>query len=236
MNNTPLVVDNTQNSAVDAADINNFISHLPFYKISDMAEYCDVSNSPHHSVYFHALKPEVNHSFTLKEALDSVFGYGVDNTNRMWEILRLVNRISGGFNQRLEFIKRTWSASEDGYQYCGTINYRLGDIAEHVDFRSKFTAEEKVWFDGLGDKFTIYRGCLEDRIDGASWTTDRAVAESYAADYQGLTKSRAVVVSARCDADEVLLALNDVGEFEIVVNPEYLENVWVDLLPLAVVN
>lgn len=236
MNNTPLVVDNTQNSAVDAADINNFISHLPFYKISDMAEYCNADTSPLQTVYLHPLRPEVNHSFTLKEALDSVFGYGIDSDNRMFEILRLVNRISGGFSQRLKFIKRTWSAAEDLYQDGGTINYRLGDIAEHIDFRSAFTAEEKVWFDGLGDKFTIYRGCLEDRIDGLSWTTDRAVAESYAAGYQGLTESRAVVVSAICDADEVLLALNDIDEFEIVVHPQFLENVWVDLLPLAVVN
>lgn len=68
-------------------------------------------------------------------------------------------------------------------------------------------------------------------MDGISWTSDRSVAESFANGHRSIPVTSPVIVSAMCQKSSVLLAINDREEFEIVVDPDELTEVWVEVLP-----
>jgi hypothetical protein len=60
-------------------------------------------------------------------------------------------------------------------------------------------SEAKARFDSLPDVVTVYRGCDEAFRDGVSWTTDREVAERFAAGGRYGRPSRPVIVTGRIE-------------------------------------
>ena len=166
---------------------------------------------------------------TSDEAVNRAFGLGVDSTNRGDVMLDLLPHVSGGGIERINFIKEVWSSIDDMHHLRGELAFRLSGLAlDGVDFRKTLNESEHEWFEGLGNTFKVYRGCSEDRLDGLSWTTDREVAMGFAGGHRGIEVVAPVLVSATCDKVDVLLAVNDREEFEIVVEPEHLTDVWVE--------
>lgn len=169
---------------------------------------------------------------TNDEALQVVFGPGVNSGNRAEVMLDLLHRMVPSDHQRIRFVKDVWSATDNIYDLRGSLAFRLSGLAaEGDDFRDFLDVDEREWFDGLGPSFTVYRGCSEGRLDGVSWTTNREVALEFADGHRGSKIHNPVLVSATCSADDVLLAVNDRDEYEIVVDPADLTDVWVHRLP-----
>lgn len=170
---------------------------------------------------------------SFDQAMEIVFGRGVNSETRADVMLALLPQIENTQNQRIKFIKEVWSATDDIHHLRGDLAFRLSGLAmDGEDFREALDANERAWFDRLSGKFKVYRGCAENRIDGVCWTTDRDVAVSFAKGHRGIKLDSPVVVSATCYKDDVLLAVNDREEFEIVVDPDELEDVWVEPLTM----
>lgn len=67
---------------------------------------------------------------------------------------------------------------------------------------------------------TVYRGQDLDEPVGLSWTTDRAVAESFARGHRGIRHENPVVIEAKVHTCMVAFTCDDRGESEVVLNAD----------------
>ncbi len=145
----------------------------------------------------------------------------------MERVLCLLNFIKDPLD-RIRFMKQAWPACDDLYDYQASIRWASASLGYPEDFLEVLDADEKAWIESCGEPFQIYRGCAEDRIDGLSWTTDRTIAESFAVGHRGISVLSPVIVSAKCSLENILFVTNDREEYEVVVDPMWHEDVWVE--------
>lgn len=197
------------------------------YPIHNFEEHFSETKSPLQLVTLFGLQVDQRDLIDPTEAGDALYGIGISSQDRIWHLLAFLKRLNGGASEKVGFFKEHWSSTDDTYEYGGTILFELEGFDSADEFRLHLDESEKAWMSSLGQRFTVYRGCDESRIDGISWTTDRSVAESFAHGHRSIRNPNPVIVSAECHQHDVLMAINDREEFEIIVDPSRLDDVWV---------
>jgi hypothetical protein len=81
--------------------------------------------------------------------------------------------------------------------------------------------------DDDGGPLTIYRGCGRRRIRSVSWTTERKIAEQFAASYDGFKVPDPVVATAQVDRENVFAYDHGQDEYEVIVDPKALRSLAV---------
>lgn len=197
------------------------------YPIHDFEHHFNEAGSPLQLVSLLGLQVDQMDLLSTSEASNALYGIGISSQDRLWHLLVSLKRLGGSASEKAGFFKEHWSATDDTYQYGGTILYELENLSSSEHFWSYLNESEKAWMLAVDQCFTVYRGCDESRIDGISWTTDQSVAESFARGHRCIRNPNPVIVSAECHQRDVLMAINDREEFEIIVDPSRLDDVWV---------
>jgi hypothetical protein len=78
---------------------------------------------------------------------------------------------------------------------------------------------------GLPDTVEVFRGCSHPRLRGVSWTTDRAVAWSFARGHRGIRMPDPAVATAVIPKEEIFFVAAARQESEIVLNPDRLRKI-----------
>lgn len=107
------------------------------------------------------------------------------------------------------YVEEAWSLLE------------LFDQALDGDPRRILTGDDRAFFDSLPDWFTVYRGCagvsIEHAAAGVCWTTQRDVAEWFAARSASFVNAEPILITARIRKANVRFA--KASEFEVVTMP-----------------
>jgi hypothetical protein len=129
---------------------------------------------------------------------------------RYWQILRAIWSESENIHQNLTSWRHLWDDSRPGRAH-----------AMDRDERRKLAE--------MPDQITVYRGanCPDYVRTGMSWTWERPLAEWFASRYLYGERTTPYIAKGVIARDKVL-ALIDVGESEIVLNPDDLEAIEVE--------
>ena len=71
----------------------------------------------------------------------------------------------------------------------------------------------------------MHRGCSRPRVRGVSWTTDRAVAKTFARGHRGIRLPEPVVATAMVPKAAIFATFTERNESEIVLDPRRLRRV-----------
>jgi hypothetical protein len=144
----------------------------------------------------------------IEEAVHDVYrGVGHE---RLPMILQMRSRFS-----RYEWeciLGQHWTDFDRIYPYRIRLRSLLGTGGP---VRNLMTLEENVLYDQLPESVICYRGCDASHLVGASWSTDREIANSFPF-FQRHSASVPVVVTAKVRKQEVLAVKIDRGEAEII--------------------
>lgn len=163
---------------------------------------------------------ETTHDAEVRAALDVIDGVRFSSENRIYPILRFMAQSSK--DVAMDIFSRTWTSCDDTWPVTTHLVNTLLRVGDGVDFTKFLLAEDAEWFASLEENVTIYRGGSDYRAWGASWTTSRMVAESFARGHRGYEVFYPVISTAVIPKDLILFASNDRGEQDIVVNPRRL--------------
>ena len=132
-------------------------------------------------------------------------------------VAALINHNWGGGKRGFQFMPLPSEITIEDYADHATALMERLDQGTWGDPRRILTGNDRLFYDSLPDRFTVYRGCggisQEFASAGVCWTTRRDVAEWFAC--RGLGDP--IVVTARVRKDEVRLAGST--EFEVVCTP-----------------
>jgi len=119
---------------------------------------------------------------------------------------------------------RNWSGCDDTWR---TTTRLLGAMQAHERFPRQgfYSEEQRVFYDSLPDSVEVFRGCSLPRLRGISWTTDRAISESFARGHRSIRVPEPVVASAVIPKKEIFFVATDRQESEIVLNPDRLRKI-----------
>lgn len=101
----------------------------------------------------------------------------------------------------------------------------IGALAWVVMFRATGLLLRPTNHPALDNPLTIYRGALPDRRGGMAWTTQQTKAEQFRVRRERAERVPAFVFRATVQLDAVLGAFNTRGEYEIVVDPAFLDHI-----------
>jgi hypothetical protein len=87
--------------------------------------------------------------------------------------------------------------------------------------------EQKI-FDALPDRVRVYRGCSRERINGASWTTDRSVAENFARGHRMIPVPDPVVATGIIAKVDIFMTHSRRNEDEVLLDPDRLQELSVE--------
>jgi hypothetical protein len=79
----------------------------------------------------------------------------------------------------------------------------------------------------LPNEVEVFRGCSLSRVNAISWTTDREIAEDFAAGHRSIGVPDAVVASAAISKQSIITVILDRQEKEVLLDPINLQNVKV---------
>lgn len=148
-----------------------------------------------------------------------LFGEGVSSTMRAQVMDYLHN---AGDYDWMKLVQANWSSLDDFHEFTDRFSeyfywhYKESPAGE-ID--RWIIEDDKKWWSGLPEKFTVYRGCEKDRINGLSWTTDKKVASSFAKGHRMMRLNDPVIASIKITKADVYFATNDREEKEIVWDP-----------------
>lgn len=130
--------------------------------------------------------------------------YSGNSTERPWIVL--------GWASRLEWTKGKifWEVMNEAWPSF--------DLIPHKEFEKVFR-RFKLYAprEGIPPRVTVYRGQSKNSPLGLSWTTSRAVAESFARGHRGLKNPNPVVYSLEVTRIQIAFLCNDREESEVVL-------------------
>jgi hypothetical protein len=157
---------------------------------------------------------------TERTIAHALFGLGINSANRLEALLRLVERQPS---------RVFWPAFIEGWPNCDATWLCQRELlkllrAHHAEDPGPgyLPGDCREFFDGLPDPVEVFRGCSRPRIQGASWTTNRAVAEGFARGHRGIRVPDPVIASAVIPKEVIFAAFTDRQESEIVLDPRRL--------------
>ena len=117
-----------------------------------------------------------------------------------------------------------WSACDNTWRW-GERFLRL--MQRNGDARPFMDQDQTEFLGRLPNEVQVFRGCSRSRVNMISWTTDREVAEDFAAGHRSIRVPEAVVASAVIQKDLIVTVILDRQEAEILLDPMQLQNVAV---------
>ena len=112
----------------------------------------------------------------------------------------------------LRLMGEMWSICDNLSTLRGFLRRALGTTGP---LREMMDEEEQAAYDALPETITVYRGCGLKNVTGASWTTDKAVAEKFPFLPRYTTKVP-LLVTGRVKKKNVLAVKLDRNEEEII--------------------
>lgn len=102
--------------------------------------------------------------------------YMANSYSRLETVLALRSRMRS--DEWLKLLGEMWNCCDN----IGLYRLRLRKlIGTDGPIREMMNEEEHAAYDALPDTITVFRGCGPNNMLGASWTTDRSVAELFPA-------------------------------------------------------
>ncbi len=145
---------------------------------------------------------ELPHNEATRAIMDSLFKGG--STERPWITLE--------WAARLEWTegKVFWEAMNEAWPSF--------DLIPHKEFVKAFR-QFKAFAprEGIPPRVTVYRGQSKNSPLGLSWTTSRAVAESFAHGHRGIRNPYPVVYSLEVTRKQIAFLCDDREESEVVL-------------------
>lgn len=150
-------------------------------------------------------------------------------TERPWRFERLIEIADEMTDE--EF----WTLVSDVWQDSENIRENQEDWdellrSERPGRAAMMTDEERSELEALPSIVTVYQGHTAERDDGWSWTTRRETAEWFARRFASFEDDVAMVTTGRIRKEDVLAYLLGRGEFEILVDPEAVDQVMTEEL------
>ncbi|HXH00318.1 MAG TPA: hypothetical protein VNI79_07900 [Sphingomicrobium sp.] len=159
-------------------------------------------------------QPEQQPSLTDDEIMRALWGPGIESTDSIEHMLRLLNKAETD-----ELFWRVfqigWSSCDDTWSWRSwvlNLLTRRGTVAPFL------SGKDKVFYDSLPDLVTIYRGGSAERVRGLAWTTDRNTVAGFARGHRGIAVPNAVIAIAVVEKDAVFTVATDRDEQEVIVN------------------
>ncbi|MER9005892.1 hypothetical protein NKI15_19870 [Mesorhizobium sp. M0862] len=113
---------------------------------------------------------------------------------------------------RWDLFRTHWSGCDDTYE----LRFEFLSLLPRLVGMSH--GSDQDFFDALPGEFRVYRGCADERLDGLSWTTDKATAVRFARGRRRSYKSGRAVVSLLVKKTDVLTVFQDRKEYEILLD------------------
>jgi hypothetical protein len=127
------------------------------------------------------------------------------------------------FSCRWKLFREVWIDSETIGREIDRWNELIRSTDDHDEYREIMTEDDLESFDAMTFPITIYRGAIEGvNEEGLSWTVSRQKAEWFA---RRFSSSNAVVLVSTCDREEVVFITTERDEDEVVIHPDFLEDV-----------
>jgi hypothetical protein len=143
-----------------------------------------------------------------KEACE--MSYMASSYNRLKTALSLRSRMQP--DEWLRLLGEMWSCCDN----IGIYRLRLRSlVGTDGPIREMMNAAEHAAYFALPDTVTVFRGCGPNNMLGASWTTDRRVAERFPFQHRYRT-SDPILVTGRVKKRNILAVKLDREEFEII--------------------
>ncbi len=157
----------------------------------------------------------------IEQARKTLYGIGVNSTNRVYVLVELLEKAENAFGRgAAEFWKVFeigWSGCDDTWEVQSYLQdlIRLGSPGTPY-----FDKDQRSFYDALPDQFNIYRGCSRDRIEALSWTYSIDVAKSFVKGHRGIVVPDPVVAVATISKQDVATVLTGRDEQEIIWVPD----------------
>lgn len=100
-------------------------------------------------------------------------------------------------------------------------------LQRNGDARPYMEQDQTEFLGRLPDEIQVFRGCSRSRVNAISWTTDREVAEDFAAGHRSIRVPEAVVASALVPKELIITVILARQEKEVLLDPMHLQNVKV---------
>ena len=162
-------------------------------------------------------------ALTADDIVSYLYGVGIGSDGRCGALLEILPRDKPDiawpvFLNVWSSCDATWSENESVLQMLTDIG---GSASDYYD------DESRSFFDALPDSVIVYRGCSRERVNGLSWTTDKAISEGFARGHRGIKVPNAVVATGIIPKDKILAVFVDRKESEILANPADFEGLTV---------
>lgn len=158
-----------------------------------------------------------------KKICSLLFGEGIDSETRIWPLLQLLDRADDD--------ETFWRIFRIGWPNCdNTWAFRrdlMMVLNERVSAGPFLTGKDKKFYEGLPDRFRIFRGCSAERVRGFSWTTNLYVAMDFAGGHRGIQVKDAVIATAMLSKEAIFTVSTERQENEVVINWRHLRQLSV---------
>lgn len=121
----------------------------------------------------------------------------------------------------LVLLGENWSGCDNIFKH----HEYLEDIFLHIDVdysrQYMMTTEEKLLFNSLPEKITIYRGCSSINMLGMSWSLSKAIAQKIPTlnRYLPANKESVLIIETTISKHDALAIKTDRDEQEVIVCP-----------------
>ena len=146
-----------------------------------------------------------------------------DSFDRLGTVLSLRSKMQP--NEWLTLLGEMWSGCDDIGSHRLTLRSIIGT---NGPVREMMDEAEHTAYDALPDTITVFRGCGPNNMLGASWSTDRSVAERFPFQSRYRAKNPILVIG-RVKKKNILAVKLDREEQEIITFSA--KKVTVDQLP-----
>lgn len=133
-----------------------------------------------------------------------------DSYSRLYETLLLHGKML--HQDWCKVLAYVWSISDNISTHRHALKQLLGTVGP---IKELMDDKELIAFDSLQDVVTIYRGCCKRNMVGASWSTDKNVAEKFPFLNRYRVKAP-ILVTGKVKKKNILAYKLDRNEFEII--------------------
>ena len=163
----------------------------------------------------------------IKQITDQLFGRGINSTNRLPEMLNLLDDCADR-EVGWSVFHKVWNSCDATWNYCDDLMNFIDTMGIHSEEQTGpptdyLSPEDREAFEALPNIIPIYRGCSLSKVYGLSWTTDRKIAEKFASGHRGISLVDPVIASLRIPKRHVIGFYTSRKESELLINLNVLD-------------
>jgi hypothetical protein len=144
-----------------------------------------------------------------------LWGPGISSCNRLELMLEEVDALPSELFWRV--FREVWPTCDNTWEHRDAL---LDLLRFHQPNEFQIDAGSRAFYEGLPDVIDAYRGCSRSRLYGLSWSTDRAVAASFANGHRAIPVPDPIVAHITIAKPAILAVFTDRGESEILVDTD----------------